>query len=866
MIRFDTRNFGILSRFCAVIFIALSVAAIGGCSRGDDVGVDTRTPAAKQLDAEAAYIRQYPDFELNYALRNINAIAAYEDGIFGQGVTIGIADTSVNPDQRDLQEPVLDEDGNPVLRSRVSEGRNFASRGVTDATINPHGTYVALFAAAGRGGVPNADYSFPSGSSMSPVGNMHGVAPMASLTPLQLGHDIDATVFGGAPFEALNWAAEQDIHIVNNSYGYRATVYGSYNNITWSFEAPLFSNYMTNYLERRSDGTRISTRIRALNELLNFPPNRTDSKKDTVFVWAAGNAYWHEGSTLQLFSIGGEVTMSLIVPQDNLYDPDNGFLVNSIASGPTTVAMEPGTRLGENGLDIDKNDAGFYANLPNLSWLDNLEKNWLVVVAVDENNKIADFSNGCGRAEKWCLAAPGDDLRINNNAPGGGRGYESGFTEGTSFAAPIVSGALALLRNNANINNLNMSMTVLAKMLLTTATRITMNLPEDVAATMDEDGVNDIYGYGLLNIDEALKEQNGMNMNMASGANIAVIGTRAQLPSSFAGVRDQLQFAATPVYGPDGKHYHNAQLSDFVGVETSPSAKLGDAASDMLNPVADNRFHAESVFAATDPKTNQFRYAGADINGGEMGTWRFHHQFCDDCETSAWDGWNLLNEFDDVAAVPFFARGEKAVVLQMQGEGLRPFAAAGGNDAPYQQFGLRWRQSSAHVSYLAEVSQINESETFAGANFGALGQTETRTHQGRFVVGGAFSDDWHGYASMEYAHMNADVSGDGFLGAIDGAHATGWAAGIERRNLFTGGDRIRFSARHDGALAGGTARFSYLDPNGDTQQIGARLRDDSATVLGLGYAFSPVQDTLLSFGVESESSRGALSAQLQTTF
>jgi hypothetical protein len=415
-----------------------------------------------------------------------------------------------------------------------------------------------------------------------------------------------------------------------------------------------------------------------------------------------------------------------------------------------------------------------------------------------------------------------------------------------------------------------MAMTAIVKILLDSATTVTLlNLdptktPVTVALQTEE--IDDVYGHGLLDIGAALDMQNGMGATTPNGANIAVVGTRVQLPSSFAGVRDQLQFAATPVYGTNGKHYYNAQLADFVEVETAPSAKLGDAAADMLNPVADNRFYADSVFAATDPKTNQFRYAGADINGGDMGTWRFHHQFCDDCETSAWDGWNLLNDFDDVAAVPFFARGEKAVVLQMQGEGLRPFAAAGGNDAPYQQFGLRWRQSAANVSYLAEVSQINESETFAGANFGALGQTETRTHQGRFVVGGALSDDWHGYASMEYAHMNADVSGDGFLGAIDGAHATGWSAGIEHRNLFTGGDRMRLSARHDGALVGGTARFSYLDPNGDTQQIGARLRDDSATVLGLGYAFSPVENTWLSFGVERESSRGALSAQLQTTF
>ena len=477
----------------------------------------------------------------------------------------------------------------------------------------------------------------------------------------------------------------------------------------------------------------------------------------------------------------------------------------------------------------------------------NLRNNWLVVGAVDADNRIAAFSNGCGSIKERCLVAPGVNLAISGNPSGHSDSYTR---SGTSFAAPLVSGALALLRSNAP----TMPMTMIANILLDTA--------NSEGHLNDED----IYGQGLLDVGAAILYQISMTASTPGGTNLAVVGTQAQLPSSFAGVRDQLQFAATPIYGPDGTHHYNAKLSDFVGVESASSAKLGDAAADMLTPVSDNRFYADSLFAATDPKTNQFHYIGADIDGGEIGTWRFHHQFCEDCETSSWNGWNLLNNVDDVAATPFFARDETAVVLQMQGEGLRPFAAMGGDDVPYQQFGVRWRESSSGMSYLAEVSQIDESETFAGANFGELGQTETRTHQGRFAIGGSLSDDWHGYASMEYARMNTEVSGGSLLGAIDGAHAKGWTAGIEHRNLFTGGDRIRFSARHDGAVVGGTARFSYFDENGDTQQLGARLQDNSATVLALGYAFSPVHNTWLSFGVERESSRGALSAQLQTAF
>ncbi len=68
-----------------------------------------------------------------------------------------------------------------------------------------------------------------------------------------------------------------------------------------------------------------------------------------------------------------------------------------------------------------------------------LDGYWIAAVATDEDGEIADFSNRCGVAGKSCIAAPGVDITSlisdGTAAP----------SSGTSFSAPHISGALALL-------------------------------------------------------------------------------------------------------------------------------------------------------------------------------------------------------------------------------------------------------------------------------------------------------------------------------------------------------------------------------------------------------------------------------------
>ena len=73
----------------------------------------------------------------------------------------------------------------------------------------------------------------------------------------------------------------------------------------------------------------------------------------------------------------------------------------------------------------------------------------IAVVAVEQGGDITDFSNRCGIAADWCLAAPGEEFRAAYFGPDrdgrpGARG--TAYVAGTSFAAPMVSGGLAVMK------------------------------------------------------------------------------------------------------------------------------------------------------------------------------------------------------------------------------------------------------------------------------------------------------------------------------------------------------------------------------------------------------------------------------------
>ena len=86
------------------------------------------------------------------------------------------------------------------------------------------------------------------------------------------------------------------------------------------------------------------------------------------------------------------------------------------------------------------------AGLP--AFIEELRGHSIAVVALNPaDGGIVSFSNRCGIAADYCIAAPGEDLRFAYFGPNRGevfRGFATG--SGTSFAAPMVAGGLAIMK------------------------------------------------------------------------------------------------------------------------------------------------------------------------------------------------------------------------------------------------------------------------------------------------------------------------------------------------------------------------------------------------------------------------------------
>ena len=295
---------------------------------------------------------------------------------------------------------------------------------------------------------------------------MHGVAYHSDLVGAKF--DLDTGVYASDFMNAFQYVVDNGAQVINNSWGSKGV-------------------YLTDDLAEN---------IYNWNEHNWFltPAIRYASvQNDAITVFAAGNAGDYKTGIHP--QAGIEAAVLMVMPE-LLYYKENGTL-QPFNSHPDDLSKIKGSR-------------------------------FVSVVAVNnEGNDLAYYSQRCGSAAHWCVAAPGGEAFLDENNQSFG-GIVSTIPNnrflmehGTSMAAPVVSGVLA------NILGASPSLK-----------------PEEAVAIMFETatdlgakGVDEVYGWGLVNLQKALQPVGTTTLalgNTTTENQINFAGSRLTLPKAFS--------------------------------------------------------------------------------------------------------------------------------------------------------------------------------------------------------------------------------------------------------------------------------------------------------------------------------------------
>ena len=154
-----------------------------------------------------------------------------------------------------------------------------------------------------------------------------------------------------------------------------------------------------------------------------------------------------------------------------------------------------------------------------------IDGHFVNVVAWDsETGTLADFSNACGITKNFCITAPGTNLASDiTDIP----------LNGTSFAAPVVSAAIAVIREAFPYMK---------------STQITALLFE-TARDLGDVGTDDIYGHGMLDMERATRPVGTALVPLSDNVTVALRTARVSATIGNQIKSKNIKFAFIDSYG-----------------------------------------------------------------------------------------------------------------------------------------------------------------------------------------------------------------------------------------------------------------------------------------------------------------------------
>ena len=473
----------------------------------------------------------------------------------------------------------------------------------------------------------------------------------------------------------------------------------------------------------------------------------------TIFVWAAGNGH---GDPCDPADFTGNLDLCVEVIEN-----------------------------GETKHYVDAKSPEILPGMP--ARISRLRRHVIAVVAVapdsddDGDYEIASFSNRCGIAANWCIAAPGVAVTAAYFGPDpgdsspGSRG--SWNPSGTSFAAPMVTGGLVVMKHFFRDQLTN------------------TDLVSRLLATADSQGIytdSSIYGQGLMDLGAATEPV---------GVTSVVLGDRVGGPGSTL---------ADTRFEPDGALGNGLALA-LAGHEIAAFDALG----------APFWFPISELAGGTPRASLTTRLRSFMSPPRERGGWTVlppdFAPLIADRSSAGLAGLNL-GIFEepslgmDGGHLSLAGRALTLGMAKRNGLSVAVFSTEGiGGQAPVSGATLSWQPTGARVGLRSGL--VTERETMLGSTAsGAFGRLASSSVFAG-VEANARIDDWRLGAGAEIGTVNATPS-RGMLAGLSPLTTSAFALQAERK--LAEGDSLVVSVAQPLRVEVGRTRLSF--PIGRTKE------------------------------------------------
>ena len=428
----------------------------------------------------------------------------------------------------------------------------------------------------------------------------------------------------------------------------------------------------------------------------------------------------------------------------------------------------------------------------------------------------ADHSNTCGPVADYCLFAPGEEIfttSVNGRYDADGNRVNSGGdydrVGGTSYAAPHVSGAAAVLW---------------AAFPFKSGAQIVRRLLE-TADSSGEFGNSSIFGHGKLDLGAALNPVGFLSLTTTAGSTVPLAETYVTLPPGFAAPAYSHTLADTVVYDAMMFPFYYDLAASFRASDTNTEGMLEDFLSQLgkSSNVSLGRADASLQFVHEDEDEPEAHWDSLeeDDRDEELDVYRFSLTPAPGVRVTFGEGFGSTGSSN-----AFITRRTNRTIF---GDALSvaPFAAlAGGgsgvsvgwqvnHDTTIDLVGKDGRgyagTSSAQLASLGLTREIDDGVTL-GTRYGALREKGSlmgiRT-AGAFASAGRATTDFVD-VSMEgrvsddltlFGSVSQGIAGGGTRGAKNslvsewGATRAGsFVIGTEFEHLLQGSDRLTVTA------------------------------------------------------------------------